>query len=146
MGWGGAAYAGAVATARAAAAVRPRRRVPAITGRAYQPTPAPRSERWSPITVVPVQVEPSVRLEVWPVGGVEVRPTRVFVWAGPGRRLVRVMPLGGTPRAPRRALRERSYRLGPVRAHGLGNPAATLARTGVRAVARAVRPPGMRAA
>ncbi|MFN8122441.1 MAG: hypothetical protein U0237_08435 [Thermoleophilia bacterium] len=88
---------------------------------------------------MPVQLERSVTVQVWPLGGVEVRPTRVFVWAGPRRRLLRVIPLGGVPRAPRRPVRERGYGVGPVRGHHRGSPLVTVTQAGVRAAARAVR-------
>lgn len=90
---------------------------------------------------MPVALERSLEVQVWPLGGVEVRPTRVFVWAGPRRRLLRVIPLGGTPRAPRRAVHERGFAVGPVRAHHRGSPLVTVSQAGARAAARAVRRP-----
>jgi hypothetical protein len=87
-----------------------------------------------------VALERSVAVEVWPVGGVEVRPTRLLVWAGPGRTVLRVMPLHGTPRAPRRPVRERAWGVGPLRGHRRGSPLVTLGQAGGRALVRAVRP------
>jgi len=90
---------------------------------------------------VPVQLERSLAVDVWPVGGVEVRPTRVLVWLGPRRSLLRVIPLGGVPRPPRRPVRERGYGIGPLRGHHRGSPLVTVTQAGARAVARAARRP-----
>jgi hypothetical protein len=61
-------------------------------------------------------------------GGVEIRPTRVFVWLGErtpaGQRL---LPLGLEPRLLRRPRRRRHVRVGPVTVSYLGNPLTTVA-------------------
>ncbi|MCB0872232.1 MAG: hypothetical protein KDC36_02510 [Thermoleophilia bacterium] len=88
---------------------------------------------------MPVQVERCVEVRIWPVGGVEVRPTRVFLWMGPSRRLLRVVPLGGVPNPEAKPLREHVYRFGPVSARHLGNPTLTLAASGTRIMGRLMR-------
>lgn len=70
--------------------------------------------------------ERSVCLAGW-AGGVEVRPTRVFLWLGSrtaGREWV--YSLGSQPRLLRRARRRRHLDLGPFYLSFLGNPLLTL--------------------
>ena len=87
-------------------------------------------------------------LEVAGAFGLDVRPTRVLVWLGPGRRPARVLSLGRAPRVLRVPRRRRHYGAGPVRVTVLGNPLLTLGQAGVgfararRASARARLTPG----
>lgn len=98
------------------------------------------------VGAVPViGAERAFELRLGPLGGVEVRPTRLFVWRGPERdRTQRVVPLAERPVGLDRARLERTVRIGGVEARSLGNPALTLAIAGAvalkRLAARAERP------
>lgn len=77
--------------------------------------------------------ERNVAVQVGPLFGIDIRPTRVFVWLGRGL-IERVLPLGGTPRPVAADRRQRTIRLGPVRLWSLGNPGVTLAQAAVSAL------------
>ena len=77
-------------------------------------------------------------MQVGGLFGVDVRPTRLFVWLGPRRRGERILALGTAPRISRRPRRRREIVAGPVRVSALGNPIVTLGQTGLT-IARAAR-------
>jgi hypothetical protein len=73
------------------------------------------------------------------VGGIEIRPTRVFLWIGgrvPGNELLISLDL--PPRLLRSA-RRRHLDLGPFHLSFLGNPLVTLGLFAARAVRRLIR-------
>jgi len=81
--------------------------------------------------------ERAFELRVGSVGGLEVRPTRVFLWSGEEREATeRVVPLADRPVGLEYARRESTLRLGPVELRSLGNPLMTLALAGVMAARR----------
>jgi hypothetical protein len=82
--------------------------------------------------------ERSVQIEVGRAFGVDVRPTRLFVWLGSERDRARILPFGRPPRLLRLPRRERHWRAGPVQVTVLGNPILTLSQAGV-AIARVAR-------
>ena len=79
-------------------------------------------------------VERSLEIQVGSLGGVDLRPTRCFVWIGSeragGERLV---SLGSAPRSLLVPRRRRELRAGAVRVTSLGNPLMTIALAGVHA-------------
>jgi hypothetical protein len=82
-------------------------------------------------------VERSVEVQVGGLGGFELRPTRVFLWAGAEREgRERVLPLGSPPRTLIVPRRRRELRAGAVSVHTLGNPLMTIALAGVHAARR----------
>ena len=84
-------------------------------------------------------VERSFEVRVGELGGFELRPTRVFVWAGGDRKgNERVLPLGSAPRSLTIPRRPREVRAGAVELKTLGNPLMTIALAGVHS-ARALR-------
>ena len=77
-------------------------------------------------------VERSVEVQLGPLGGFDLRPTRFFLWAGEAREgRERVVSLGSAPRSLRIPRREREVRAGAVRVRSLGNPLMTVALAGV---------------
>jgi hypothetical protein len=71
--------------------------------------------------------------------GVEVRPTRVFVWLGSrSQGHERVLPVGLEPRLLRSARRRRHLNIGTCHIAFLGNPALTLGLLGLNVARRAV--------
>jgi len=84
-------------------------------------------------------VERSVEIQLGSLGGLELRPTRCFLWAGQERDgRERVVSLGVPPRGLVVPRRERELQAGPVRVRSLGNPLFTLALAGAH-VARRMR-------
>jgi hypothetical protein len=84
-------------------------------------------------------VERSFELRVGELGGFELRPTRVFVWAGGERKgHERILPLGSAPRSLTIPRRPREVKAGAVELKTLGNPLMTIALAGVHS-ARALR-------
>jgi hypothetical protein len=80
-------------------------------------------------------VERSVEIQLGSLGGVELRPTRCFVWSGAEREgRERVLPIGGAPRSLVVPRREREVQAGVVHVRSLGNPLWTVALAGVHAV------------
>lgn len=71
--------------------------------------------------------ERALALTAGRLGGVELRPTRVFVWLGDrvGRREW-VLPMGAEPRLLRVSHRRRHLDLGACHLSFLGNPAVTV--------------------
>lgn len=82
--------------------------------------------------------ERSLEVQVGPLFGVDVRPSRVFVWTGSDREQRRIVPLGRPPRTMVIPRRRRQFRAGPVEVTLLGNPIVTLGQAGI-AAARAAR-------
>jgi hypothetical protein len=79
-------------------------------------------------------------VQVGALGGFELRPTRLFLWAGQERGgRVRIVSLGSAPRSLLIPRRERELFAGAVRVRMLGNPVMTLALAGVHAFRAARR-------
>jgi hypothetical protein len=84
--------------------------------------------------------ERSLQIQVGGLGGVEVRPTRFFLWSGGERQgHERVVSLDSPPQSLSLPRRERELRAGAVQVRSLGNPLMTVALAGVHAVRKAVR-------
>jgi hypothetical protein len=79
-------------------------------------------------------VERSFEVQLGPLGGIEVRPTRFFLWSGENRDgRERIVSLGSAPRNLLIPRRERELRAGIVRVRSRGNPLMTMALAGVHA-------------
>jgi hypothetical protein len=77
-------------------------------------------------------VERSLEIQLGPLGGVDLRPTRLFVWGGATREgRERVLSLGSPPRTLFIPRREQELRAGAIRVRSLGNPLMTVALAGV---------------
>jgi len=84
--------------------------------------------------------ERRVALQVGDLFGVDVRPSRTFVWLGRRRTgQEAIVSLGGPPSIPRRPLEEHSAQLGPAEITFAGNPAVTVPLSAYRAVREALR-------
>jgi hypothetical protein len=84
--------------------------------------------------------ERSLEIQVGRLGGLEIRPTRVFLWSGGEREgRDRVVSLGSAPRNLTLPRRERELRAGSVHVRSLGNPLMTMALAGVHAARKVVR-------
>ena len=84
-------------------------------------------------------VERSLEIQLGPLGGIDLRPTRVFVWVGGEREgRQRILPLGSAPRNLRIPRRERELQAGAVQIRSLGNPLMTIALAGVQAARQIV--------
>ena len=82
-------------------------------------------------------VERSLEVQLGPLGGFDLRPTRVFVWGGEEREgRERILPLGSPPRSLRIPRRERELQVGAVHVRSLGNPLLTIALAGVQVARR----------
>ncbi len=81
-----------------------------------------------------------MEVQLGPLGGFDLRPTRLFVWAG-GERAARerIVSLGSPPRNLLIPRREREIHAGSVRVRSLGNPAMTVALAGVHAARKLAR-------
>jgi hypothetical protein len=78
--------------------------------------------------------ERELEVQVGALGGFELRPTRVFVWAGEERAArQRILSLGSPPRSLMIPRRERELLAGNLRVRSLGNPLMTLALAGIHA-------------
>jgi hypothetical protein len=85
-------------------------------------------------------VERSLEIQVGPLGGLELRPTRLFVWAGAERAgTERIVSLGVPPRTLVVPRRERELQAGPVHVRSLGNPVMTVALAGVHVARKIAR-------
>jgi hypothetical protein len=83
--------------------------------------------------------ERELEVQFGPLGGFELRPTRLFVWSGEERSgRERILSLGRAPRSLMIPRRERELTAGLVRIRSLGNPVMTIALAGVH-VYRAAR-------
>jgi hypothetical protein len=79
-------------------------------------------------------VERSVEVQLGPLGGFDLRPTRFFLWTGETREgRERIVSLGSAPRSLLIPRREHELRAGIVRVRSRGNPLMTLALAGVHA-------------
>ena len=84
--------------------------------------------------------ERELEIQLGPLGGLELRPTRIFVWTGDERAgRERVISMGTAPRSLLIPRRERELRAGAVRVRSLGNPLMTIALASVHAVRAARR-------
>ena len=73
-------------------------------------------------------VERQIVLQVGPLVGIDVRPSRLFVWYGSERTgAERIVSLDRAPRVLRRARPRRYVQLRGLEVSYLGNPAVTLA-------------------
>lgn len=82
-------------------------------------------------------VERSLEIQLGSLGGLDLRPTRFFVWAGSERTgNERVLPLGARPRNLLVPRRPREIQAGAVHIRTLGNPLMTIALAGVHAARR----------
>ena len=85
-------------------------------------------------------VERSVQIQVGRLGGIDVRPTRLFLWGGEEREgRERIVSLGTAPRSLLIPRREREVQAGAVRVRSLGNPLMTVALAGVHVARRLAR-------
>jgi len=82
--------------------------------------------------------ERSVEVQVGALFGLEVRPSRIFVWPGADRDDRRIVSLGRPPKTIVIPRRRRRFRAGPIEVTLLGNPLLTLGQAGI-AAARAAR-------
>jgi hypothetical protein len=86
------------------------------------------------------RAERSVEVQLGPLGGFDLRPTRLFVWAGAERAArERIVSLGSAPRNLLIPRREREIYAGSVRVRSLGNPVMTVALAGVHAARKLAR-------
>ncbi len=82
-------------------------------------------------------LERSLEVQLGPLGGFELRPTRVFLWAGEERSgRERILPLGSAPRSLLIPRRRHELRAGALRIRSLGNPVMTLTLAGVHVARR----------
>ena len=82
-------------------------------------------------------VERQLEVQLGPLGGFDLRPTRLFLWSGDEREgRERVVSLGSPPRSLLIPRTEKEVRAGAVRVRSLGNPLMTVALAGVHAVRR----------
>lgn len=87
-------------------------------------------------------VERSLEVRIEGLGGFELRPTRLFLWAGEDRESSeRLVSLGSEPRSLDIPRRERELRAGAIEVRTLGNPLMTLALAGVHAIRRLTEEP-----
>ena len=85
-------------------------------------------------------VERSVHIQVGRLGGIDVRPTRIFLWGGEEREgRERIVSLGTPPRSLLIPRREREVQAGAVHVRSLGNPLMTVALAGVHVARRLAR-------
>jgi hypothetical protein len=82
-------------------------------------------------------LERTLEVRLGSLGGFELRPTRLFLWAGAEReRTLRVIPLAERPAGLEYPHRETSTRAGAVEVRTRGNPLLTIAMAGVIAFKR----------
>jgi hypothetical protein len=108
--------------------------------------PLERSVRPKPVA----GAERAFEVKLGALGGVEVRPTRVFLWKGDDRHeSERLLSLADRPVGLEHERRESTIRVGQLELRSRGNPLMTLAMAGAIALRRFVeddrppeRPPG----
>jgi hypothetical protein len=82
-------------------------------------------------------VERSLEIRLGSLGGLELRPTRCFLWTGEEREgRERILSLGIPPRGLVVPRRERELHAGPVTVRSLGNPLFTVGLAAAHAVRR----------
>ncbi len=84
-------------------------------------------------------VERSVEVQLGTLGGVELRPTRVFLWGGASRSGQQIVSFGTAPKNLRSPRRERDLQAGALHVRSLGNPLMTMALAGVHVARRIAR-------
>ncbi len=101
----------------------------------------PRDERPAAPPAPPVAAhERRVALQVGGLFGLDLRPSRTFVWIGRRRTgHEAIVSLGGPPSVPRRPLEERTVQVGATEVTYAGNPAVTVPLSAYRAVRQALR-------
>jgi len=99
---------------------------------------APDERRTAPPAPPAAAQERRVALQVGDLFGLDVRPSRTFVWLG-RRRAGReaIGSLGGPPSVPRRQLEARTKQVGATQITYAGNPAITLPLSVYRAARQA---------
>ena len=81
--------------------------------------------------------ERAFEITLGPLGGVELRPSRVFLWHGPERHeSERVVPLADRPVGLEYGRTESTIRVGAVAVRSRGNPLLTVALAGAIAFRR----------
>jgi len=89
-----------------------------------------------------VGVERSLEIRVGALGGVELRPTRLFLWKGEEREgNEQLVAIGERPSGLDYPRRETSLRAGSVEVRTRGNPLMTVALAGVIAARRWLEAP-----
>ncbi len=104
--------------------------------------PAERSDERSTAPPAPpsAPLERRVAVQVGSLFGLDVRPSRAFVWLGRRRSGDEaIVPLGGPPALPRRPLEEKSRQVRGAQITYAGNPAVTIPLTAYRAAREALR-------
>jgi hypothetical protein len=82
-------------------------------------------------------IERSLEIRLGSLGGLELRPTRCFLWAGEERQgRERIVSLGIPPRGIVVPRRERELHAGPVTVRSLGNPLFTVGLAAAHVVRR----------
>jgi hypothetical protein len=89
-----------------------------------------------------VGTERALEIKLGALGGLEVRPTRVFLWSGAERtENERLVSLAEEPVGLDYGRRESTLNVGPVAVRSRGNPLMTVALAGAIAFRRWVDPP-----
>ena len=99
----------------------------------------PDERRTAPPAPPAAAQERRVALQVGDLFGLDVRPSRTFVWLGRRRAgSEAIVSLGGPPSVPRRQLEERTKQVGVTQITYAGNPAITLPLSAYRAARQAL--------
>lgn len=78
--------------------------------------------------------ERALEIQLGRLGGIELRPTRLFVWSGEERdRGARIVHLGGRPQSLDLQRSVREVEAGSLHIRTVGNPLMTVALAGARA-------------
>jgi hypothetical protein len=113
--------------------------LPRDDGAAPDDTP-PETRKAAPPAPPAAAHERRVALQVGDLFGVDVRPSRTFVWLGRRRAgQEAIVSLGGPPSVPRRALEERTKQVGATEITYAGSPAVTVPLTAYRAAREVLR-------
>lgn len=112
---------------------------PRHDGAASDDTP-PEARRAAPPAPPAAAHERRIALQVGDLFGVDVRPSRTFVWLGRRRAgQEAIVSLGGPPSVPRRALEERTKQVGATQITYAGSPAVTVPLSAYRAAREVLR-------
>ncbi len=104
------------------------------------PADEPEMRRAAPPAPPVAAHERRVAVQVGDLFGMDVRPSRTFVWLGRRRAGSEViMSLGGPPSVPRRPLEEHTTQVGAAQITYAGNPAVTVPLSAYRAAREALR-------